>query len=103
MSIISERLLRSVRVLRREHGFGLHAILILAVGIGATAAVFSLIQGALLESPPYADADELVVIGTQSTEGRPSFSNDAWAPAVPAVRFRRSPVLPRESIRSAAC
>jgi putative ABC transport system permease protein len=81
MSIISERLLRSIRVLRREPGFALHAILILAVGIGATAAVFSLIQGALLESPPYADAGELVVIGTRSTESGPSFTNDAWAPA----------------------
>jgi putative ABC transport system permease protein len=81
MSIISERLLRSVRVLRREPGFAVHAILILAVGIGATTAVFSLIHGALLESPPYADADELVVIGTRSTESRPAFSDDAWAPA----------------------
>ena len=81
MSDISERVRRSVRFLRREPGFAAHAILILALGIGATAGVFSLIQGALLEPPPYTDPGELVLIQTQSTASRPAFSDDAWPPA----------------------
>ena len=81
MSDISERLRRYVRFLRREPGFAAHAILILALGIGATAGVFSLIQGALLEPPPYTDPGELVLIQTQSTQSRPAFSDDAWPPA----------------------
>jgi putative ABC transport system permease protein len=81
MSDISERLRRCGRFLRREPGFAAHAILILALGIGATTGVFSLIHGALLEPPPYADAGELVLIQTRSTESRPPFTNDAWPPA----------------------
>src|SRR5262245_19926214 len=78
MSDLSERLRRSIRVLRRHPGFAAHWILILALGIGASAGVFSLIQGALLEPPPYAEPGELVLIQTRSTESRPPFTNDAW-------------------------
>src|SRR5262245_31625089 len=81
MSDMSERLRRSLRFLRREPGFAAHATLILALGIGATTGVFSLIQGTLLEPPPYADPAEIVLIQTQSTQSRPVFSNDAWPPA----------------------
>src|SRR5687768_4838299 len=81
MSDISGRLRRCIRFLRREPGFAMHAILILALGIGATAGVFSLIEGALLQPPPYTDPDELVLIQTRGTENRPAFSNDAWPPA----------------------
>ena len=35
------------------------------IGIGTTAAVFALIQGALLEPPPYADPDRLVLLSTR--------------------------------------
>jgi predicted lysophospholipase L1 biosynthesis ABC-type transport system permease subunit len=35
----------AVRLLRKQPGFSLVAILTLAIGIGATAAVFSMIQG----------------------------------------------------------
>jgi len=78
MSNIGERLRGSVRFLRREPGFAAQTILILALGIGATTGVFSLIQGALLQPPPYADSGELVLIRTSSTANRPAFSNDAW-------------------------
>ena len=81
MSDFVPRLHRCVRFLRREPGFATHAILILALGIGATAGVFSLIQGALLQPPPYAEPGELVLIQTRSTENRPAFSSDAWPPA----------------------
>jgi putative ABC transport system permease protein len=81
MSDTREYFRRCVRFLRREPGFATHAILILALGIGATAGVFSLVQGALLQPPPYADPGELVLIRTISTENRPGFSNDVWAAA----------------------
>jgi putative ABC transport system permease protein len=81
MSDVGERLRRGIRLLRREPGFAAQAILILALGIGATTGVFSLIQGALLEPPPYADPGELVLIQTRGTESRPAFANDAWSAA----------------------
>src|ERR1039457_6408347 len=52
----------AVRTLRREPGFALPAILILGLGLGGTAAGFSLVNGVLLKPLPYAQPDRLVTI-----------------------------------------
>src|SRR5215813_8435818 len=51
-----------LRLLARQPGFAAIAILTLALGIGATAAVFSLVQGVLLTPPPYRDPERLVLV-----------------------------------------
>jgi predicted permease len=50
----------AARQLRRSPGFTLTALLTLALGIGVTAAVYSVIQTVLFEALPYPDADRLV-------------------------------------------
>ncbi len=52
----------AARGLRNTPGFTLAAVLTLAIGIGATTAVFSVINGVLLRPLPYPDADRLVAV-----------------------------------------
>ncbi len=52
----------SIRRLRRSPGFTLIAVLSLAVGIGANTAIFSIINGVMLQGPDLRDPDRLVEI-----------------------------------------
>jgi predicted permease len=54
----------AVRQFRRSPGFALTVILTLALGVGATTAIFSLVDGILLRPLPFPDADRLVAIDT---------------------------------------
>ncbi len=50
------------RTLSRRPGFALAAILILALGIGANTAMFSMVDGILLRPLPYPDSGRLVTV-----------------------------------------
>jgi len=66
------------RMLLKQPGFSLIATLTLALGIGATSAVFSLIQAVLLTPPPYQKPEQLVLIPTARTDGQKMDSPRGW-------------------------
>jgi putative ABC transport system permease protein len=58
------------RQLFRNPGFAAVAVGTLALGIGATASIFSVVNGILLRPLPYPDADRIVRVLQEDAEGR---------------------------------
>jgi putative ABC transport system permease protein len=67
---LSQDLRYAARSLRRAPAFAVVAVIVLALGIGATSAIFSLVHAVLLRPLPFPDPDRIVTaISTQSVRG----------------------------------
>jgi predicted permease len=73
------------RTLRRAPGFALAAILSLALGIGANAGIFSVINPVMLRSLPVNEPDRLVLVSRLNEDGRP-----LWLPFPLLERLREN-------------
>lgn len=64
-----QELLIALRRLARRPSFTLPAVATLAVGVGATTAIFSTVNAALLQPLPYPDTEEIYALGTARIDG----------------------------------
>jgi putative ABC transport system permease protein len=76
MSTLLSDLRFALRQLRKSPGPSLLAVAILALGIGANTAIFTVIESVMLRPLPYANAKRLVYIGPPSD--KPSFGSSSY-------------------------
>ena len=78
MSTLLQDILYGFRMLLKKPGFTVIAALSLALGIGANATIFSIINATLLSDLPYPDANRLMVLWTAPLN-RPGIRNNVTA------------------------
>jgi predicted permease len=81
LDVLLQDLRYTLRMLKRDRAFTLIAILILALGIGANIAVFSVVDTLMLRPLPFADPARLLWIGPAVFNGdwsSATYSIDAW-------------------------
>ena len=59
------------RMFRRTPGFSLVVVFTLALGIGATTAIFSVVDGVMLRPLPYPNSDRIMILNETTRAGQP--------------------------------
>jgi putative ABC transport system permease protein len=93
MGTLGQDLRYALRQLRQSPGFSSVAIITLALGIGATTVIFSLVDTVLLDSAPYARSAELVAITEKDATRAPGETSEVspgdltdWQAQAPVFR-----------------
>src|SRR5690349_16009617 len=86
----------ALRQFKRNPAFSLTAILVIALGIGATTAVFSVVDRLLFRSLPYPDSDRLVSVGIAA----PILLNGEFLMANDYFNLREHPIAAFSAVTS---
>jgi len=83
METLRQDIRYATRTLWKSRGFAAVAVITLALGIGASTAIFSVIDNVLMEPFPYTDATRLMSVEIHDTErnedgGRAAFSGPEY-------------------------
>jgi putative ABC transport system permease protein len=81
MSSLLQDLRYGVRTLVKDRAFLITAVLALALGIGSTTAIFSVIDNVLLEPFPYTDGQRLMAIMIRDKDSHDEFGREFFQPA----------------------
>ena len=86
-----------MRLLRKQSGFAVIAILTLALGIGASTAIFSVVDAAVLRPLPYPDPEQLVEVEIRVERSDRPGASTSW-PRVADLRQFQQPDSPFSAI-----
>jgi putative ABC transport system permease protein len=75
----------AARAFRKQPGFAATAVLILALGIGATTAIFSVVNAVVIKPLPYPDADAVVTVTHSAVFGNVRGNNFPFSPQMLAI------------------
>jgi putative ABC transport system permease protein len=78
LGTVTQDLRQALRTIRKAPGFSLAVVMIMALGIGANTAMFSVVRSVLLKPLPYPEPDRVVLI----TDGATLIRFQELAPSV---------------------
>src|SRR5271156_6495090 len=73
MQTLLQDLRYALRQMRHAPGFALSVVVVLALGLGANAAMYTVLEGTLFRPLPYDRAGELVRVNATNAQGTPSW------------------------------